>query len=69
MPYTFVGMVERGADRPQAFLSRGDTLLVVGVGDVIENTYRVDSLSAKAVVLTYLPIGKQQTIQVPGGSQ
>jgi hypothetical protein len=69
MPYTFVGMVERGADRPQAFLARGDTLVVVGVGDVIENTYRVDSLSAKAVVLTYLPIGKQQTIPVPGGSQ
>jgi hypothetical protein len=69
MPYAFVGMVERGTDKPQAFLSRGETLVVVAVGDVIDNTYRVDSLTAKAVVLTYLPLGKQQTIQVPGASQ
>jgi hypothetical protein len=62
-------MVERGADRPQAYLAKGDALLVVAVGDVIDNnTYRVDALAATGVVLTYLPLNKQQTVNVPGGS-
>jgi hypothetical protein len=69
LPFSFVGMVERGADRPQAYLAKGDALLVVAVGDVIDNnTYRVDALAATGVVLTYLPLNKQQTVNVPGGS-
>jgi hypothetical protein len=68
LPFTFVGMVERGADRPQAYLAKGDALLVVAVGDVIDNnTYRVDALATTGVVLTYLPLNKQQTVNVPGG--
>jgi len=70
LPFAFVGMVERGAGKPQAFLAKGEALLVVAAGDVIENnTYRVDSLSPSSVVLTYLPLGKQQTINVAGGSK
>lgn len=70
LPFAFVGMVEQGTGKPQAFLSKGESLLVVAAGDLIENnTYRVDSLSASSVVLTYLPLGKQQTISVTGGSK
>jgi hypothetical protein len=69
LPFTFVGMVERGAGPPHAFLAKGDQLLIVAAGDVIENNnYRVDSLSPTSVVLTYLPMGKQQTINVSGGA-
>jgi hypothetical protein len=61
--------VERGTDRPQAYLAKGDALLVVAVGDVIDNnTYRVDALATSGVVLTYLPLNKQQTVNVPGGT-
>jgi hypothetical protein len=68
LPFTFVGMAERGADRPQAYLAKGDALLVVAVGDVIDNnTYRVDAMATTGVVLTYLPLNKQQTVNVPGG--
>jgi hypothetical protein len=70
LPFSFVGMVEQGTGKPQAFLSKGDALLVVSAGDLIENnSYRVDSLSPTALVLTYLPMGKQQTINVSGGSK
>jgi hypothetical protein len=66
LPFSFVGMVERGADRPQAYLAKGDVLLVVAVGDVIDNNnYRVDALSPTGVVLTYLPLRKQQTVNIP----
>ncbi|MFZ2652040.1 MAG: hypothetical protein WA210_18235, partial [Burkholderiaceae bacterium] len=70
LPFTFIGMVERGADKPRAYLSKGDALLIVAAGEVIENsTYRVESLSSSGVVLTYLPLGTRQTVNVPGGSQ
>ena len=70
LPFTYIGMVERGAGKPQAFLARGEALLIVTDGDVIENsTYRVDSLSPTAVVLTYLPIDQQQTLNASGASR
>lgn len=69
LPFAFIGMVERGAGKPQAFLTKGEALLVVASGDALENnTYRVDSLSSAAVVLTYLPMGRQQTLNVTGAS-
>jgi hypothetical protein len=50
---------------PQAFLAKGDALLIVAAGDTIDNgTYRVDTLNPTQVVLTYLPLNMQQTIRV-----
>ncbi len=68
LPFTFVGLIEKGTARPQAFLAKGDTLLVVGAGDVIDNnTYRVDTLTAQQIVLTYLPLNTAQTLNTTGG--
>ena len=67
LPYTFVGMVERGAAKPTAFLAKGDALLVVAAGDTLDNgTYRVDSVNANEVVMTFLPVNIQQTLSAPG---
>lgn len=70
LPFSFIGMLERGATKPEAFLAKADALLVVSVGDVLDNnTYRIDSLSANEVVLTYLPLNIQQTLQAAGASK
>lgn len=70
LPFTFVGMVEDGMGKPQAFLAKGDILLVVTVGQLLENnTYRVDSFDANQVVITYLPLTTKQTIDVSGGAK
>jgi hypothetical protein len=64
LPFAFVGMVENGLGRPTAFLSKGDDLLVVVEADVIDNRqYRVDTISASGLVLTYLPLGMKQTLK------
>jgi hypothetical protein len=58
-------MVEQTAGKPQAFLSRGETLLIVSAGDLLENsTYRVESLAPTEVVLTYVPLNMQQSIRI-----
>lgn len=70
LPFTFVGMLERGAAKPEAFLAKGEALLVISVGDTLDNnTYRVDSLNANEIVMTYLPLNTQQTLSVPGASK
>lgn len=70
LPFTFVGLMEKGTARPQAFLTKGEALLVVAVGDMIDNnTYRIESLSAQKIVLTYLPMDTQQTLNILGAKQ
>lgn len=67
LPFRFVGMLELKSDRPTAFLAKGEALNVVHVGDVIDDTYRIESLSPARVVVTYLPLKQQQTLSVDGG--
>jgi hypothetical protein len=70
LPFAFVGLMEKGTARPQAFLTKGDALLVVAAGDTIDNnTYRIESLSAQKIVLTYLPMATQQTLNILGAKQ
>lgn len=70
LPFTFVGLLEKGSVRPQAFLAKGDALLVVGAGDTIDNnTYRIETLSTQKIVITYLPMNIQQTLNILGAAQ
>jgi hypothetical protein len=70
VPFTFVGMLERGAAKPEAFLAKGNALLIVSAGDTLDNnTYRVESLTANEVVMTYLPLNTRQTINATTGSK
>ena len=69
LPYSFVGMLESGGAQPQAFLARGDALLVVSAGDLLDNnTYRVDTLGPQGIVMTYLPMNTKHTLTVSGAT-
>ncbi|WP_431819972.1 hypothetical protein [Burkholderia sp. F1] len=65
VPFTYVGELDAKAEKPQVFLSNGDQLLIVSPGDVIDGQYRVDSVSASNVVLTYLPLNQMQVVSIP----
>jgi hypothetical protein len=67
VPFKFIGQIEDKTAKPAAFITKGDALLVVHVGDVLENTYRVESFSPAQVVITYLPLQQRQTIAISGG--
>jgi hypothetical protein len=68
LPYNFVGKLEAKNAKPRAFLSKGDALVIVSPGDVLDNnTYRVESLDQTGVVLTYLPLNQRQVIPITGG--
>ncbi|ANI03871.1 hypothetical protein A210_14895 [Pseudomonas putida SJTE-1] len=63
LPFQFIG---RMGDRDdlQVFLQSGEKLYVVRQGDVIEDTYRLDRVSASELNLVYLPLHQSQTLSV-----
>lgn len=61
LAFTFLGrMVDRG--EVTIFLSKGGRQYTVKVNDVLDDTYRVDRITATDTVLTYLPLNTQQTL-------
>jgi hypothetical protein len=69
VPFTYLGELDVKAAKPQVFLSSGDRLLIVSPGEVVDNQYRVESVSASDVVLTYLPLNQTQVITIPREAQ
>ena len=63
LPFTYLGRYEDLA-KPVIFLVRGDRVLLVSAGDVIEGTYRVDGIAGTVLSLTYLPLNIRQTLEI-----
>ncbi|MFZ5555547.1 MAG: hypothetical protein ACOZDY_02295 [Pseudomonadota bacterium] len=63
LPFTYVGRMVDG-QRTLVFLARGDANHVVAVGDVIDETYRVESIKDGTLTLTYLPLKERQQFAI-----
>ena len=61
MPFTFLGLYEEAPGKV-IMLVKGDRVYTVSVGDVIENTYRVDRVEHGMVEMTYLPLNIKQSL-------
>jgi hypothetical protein len=68
LPYQFMGSYAHAGEPTVVFLTRGDVVLDVHVGDTLENTYSVDKLEGGQLYLTYKPLNIQQQLNA-GGSQ
>lgn len=63
LPFQFIGRIG-DRDDLQIFLQSGEKLYVVRQGDVIDDTYRLDRVSASELSLVYLPLHQPQTLFV-----
>lgn len=63
LPFQFIGRIG-DRDDLQIFLQSGEKLYVVRQGDVIEDTYRLERVSASELHLVYLPLHQSQTLSV-----
>jgi hypothetical protein len=59
MPFSYLGRYGDTASRT-VVLAKGDRVYTVAVGEIIENTYRVEKFTYGAVNLTYLPLNIEQ---------
>lgn len=62
LPFNYLGRFGDTASRT-IILTKGDRVYTVAVGDVIENTYRVEKLSPGLVHLMYLPMNLEQVLR------
>lgn len=63
LPFTVLGKkLEDGAW--QVFLAQDEKTYVAGVNETIAGSYRIESISPPIAVLTYLPLGERQTLQI-----
>jgi hypothetical protein len=63
LPYVYIGQYVEGA-RHLAILLRGDRMLTVATGDIVDNIYRVDDVEGGVLKLTYLPLKAQQSMNI-----
>ena len=68
LPFTVMGSYTRPGDATVYFLTRGDRVFDVHIGNTIDNTYSVDSAANGVLTLTYKPLNIQQILPI-GGSQ
>jgi hypothetical protein len=61
MPYRFVGHLTRDGTK-QHFLMKGDVLVPVNEGEILEGTYRVEAIAADEITLLYVPLGLQSRL-------
>ena len=63
MPYRVAGRLfdVSGGD---VLLAKGDRVLAVRVGDILEDLYRVESIRSDAVTLVYLPLGTPENLPI-----
>ena len=63
LPYRFAGKVVTGSEE-DILISKGDLVFPVKVGDTLDGTYKVESISAERIELLYLPLGTRERIVV-----
>jgi len=66
VPFAIMGSYARPGDAKVYFLTRGERVFDVRVGDTIDNTYSVDGEANGQLLLTYKPLGIQQTLPIGG---
>lgn len=62
LPFQFIGSYKPDGQAPVFFLTRGDRVYDVHIGDTLDNTYSIDSFANGQLVLTYKPLNIQQQL-------
>lgn len=66
LPFTYLGKLKDNEDNggTRVFIATKDRNLVVKAGDVIDGTYRIEAIGPTAMTFRYLPMDKQQTLEI-----
>ena len=66
LPFTYMGSYAPNGAKPVFFLTQGDRVYDVHIGDTLDNTYTVDAFTNGALVFTYKPLNQQQQLMTGG---
>jgi hypothetical protein len=67
LPFTYMGSYAPDGAKPVFFLTQGDRVYDVHLGDTLEGgTYTVDAFTNGALIFTYKPLNQQQQLSTGG---
>jgi hypothetical protein len=66
LPFVYMGSYEPAGATPVFFLTHGDRVYDVRIGDTLDNTYTVDAFDDRRLLLTYRPLNVQQQLMLGG---
>ncbi len=66
LPFTYMGSYAPSGAKPVFFLTQGDRVYDVHIGDTLDNTYTVDAFTNGALIFTYKPLNQQQQLTTGG---
>jgi hypothetical protein len=66
LPFTYMGSYAPIGAQPVFFLTQGDRVYEVHIGDTLDNTYTVDAFTNGALIFTYKPLNQQQQLTTGG---
>ncbi len=61
-PFQYMGKLVLDDGATTVYLTKGDEIYTVRTGEVIAGSYRVDTLGADYIEVTYLPLDKKQNV-------
>jgi len=64
LPFAYRGILTDGDGSWLVQLARGNDFLLVGRGDVIDSTYRLEDLKSDELLFIYLPMSTAQTLSI-----
>jgi hypothetical protein len=64
LPFTFMGSYKMDDSTPVFYLTAGDRVFDVKIGDTLDNTYSVDGVQGGQLLFTYMPLKIQQSLAV-----
>ena len=64
LPFAFMGSYKAQDGNPTFFLTAGDRVYDVKIGDTLDNTYSVDGVKSGQLLMTYMPLKIQQSLAV-----
>jgi hypothetical protein len=64
LPFTYMGTFKPDGATPVFFLTEGDRVYDVHIGETLDNVYSVDGLSNGQLLLTYKPLNIKQQLSV-----
>lgn len=65
-PYAYMGGLTEDGIRT-VFLTQGERVIAVKVGDTVDAAYRIDQMTEKQMKLTYLPLDETLVLALGGG--
>jgi hypothetical protein len=66
LPFTYMGSYTPNGSPAVFFLTNGEKVYDVHLGDTIDNTYSVDAFNNGQLVFTYKPLNQQQQLSTGG---